>query len=288
MKANFLLCVSVAVTGIAVPIGLSFALLSLVNATPLQSFAAGAALCSTSLGTTFTILSTTGLTKTRLGVVLTGAAMMDDVVGLVMVQIITNLGGGDAGSFNAVTVIRPIAVSIGFAMGLLVICWLGIRPLAHRISKALQSFALLRSLNFLFLVHTALLVGFVTGATYAGTSNLFAAYLAGATISWFDESLGRIAQDAGGLPGEGLERNDIQDTNRRRGSRTDVLRPRSEPPQGVTGSHTDTPGTAMQVRENIPTGNAVYEHFYRAPVNRILKPLFFVSTHPGHLCLTWY
>jgi len=54
--------------------GLSFVLMAPLAATALQAFAAGAALYSTSIGTTFTILSTAGLSKTRLGVVLGSAA----------------------------------------------------------------------------------------------------------------------------------------------------------------------------------------------------------------------
>ena len=81
LKANLLLSAGVALTGIALPIALSFCLLPLTGATLLEAFAAGAALCSTSLGTTFTVLSTSGLVATRLGVVLSSAAMMDDVVG---------------------------------------------------------------------------------------------------------------------------------------------------------------------------------------------------------------
>lgn len=106
-----------AVTGVGVPMGLSFIRMHLLAATPLQAFAAGAALSSTSIGTTLTILSTTELAKTRLGVVLGSAAMMDDVMGLVMVQIISNLGGGSGGSgssgFDPFIVIRPILVAFG-------------------------------------------------------------------------------------------------------------------------------------------------------------------------------
>ena len=47
----------------------------------MQAFAAGASLCSTSLGTTFSVMQASGLSTTRTGVVLTSAAMMDDVVG---------------------------------------------------------------------------------------------------------------------------------------------------------------------------------------------------------------
>jgi Kef-type K+ transport system membrane component KefB len=81
LAANLWLSSCVALTGIALPIALSYCLMLFADATPLQAFAAGAALCSTSLGTTFTVIETSGLRHTRLGVVLTSAAMMDDVVG---------------------------------------------------------------------------------------------------------------------------------------------------------------------------------------------------------------
>ncbi|KAK2865228.1 hypothetical protein FQN49_003791, partial [Arthroderma sp. PD_2] len=86
LKANISLSVAVAATGVCFPMAIAFVLQPLAKATPLQAFAAGAALCSTSLGTTFTILNTSGLLATRLGTVLSSAAMMDDVIGLVMVQ----------------------------------------------------------------------------------------------------------------------------------------------------------------------------------------------------------
>ena len=120
LKANLFLSSAVALTGIAAPIGVSFVLMGLLPISPVQAFAAVAALCSTSLGTTFTVLATSGLTESRLGVVLTSAAMMDDVVGLIMVQIISSLGAGS--SFNEITVIRPVFVSIAFAALIPLMC----------------------------------------------------------------------------------------------------------------------------------------------------------------------
>ena len=121
LKGNLGLSVLVALTGICLPIAFAFCLRSLASATLLQAFAAGAALCSTSLGTTFTILNTSGLTNTRLGTVLTSAAMMDDVVGLVLVQVISKLGSGSS-SIHPVTVMRPIAVSIGLVLCVVLTC----------------------------------------------------------------------------------------------------------------------------------------------------------------------
>jgi Kef-type K+ transport system membrane component KefB len=108
---------------------LSFYLLGIADATPQQAFAAGAALCSTSLGTTFTLLSSMGLMTSRLGIVLSSAAMLDDMVGLVMVQIISNLG--TASSLSTMTVVRPTLVSLAALLPITGIFF--IKPAIHSI-----------------------------------------------------------------------------------------------------------------------------------------------------------
>lgn len=188
LQANVFLSLGVAATGICLPIGLSFVLRHLTDATPLQCFAAGAALCSTSLGTTFTVLGTSGLTQSRLGVVLTSAAMMDDVIGLVMVQIISNLGEQST-SFNAAVVVRPLLVSVAFAVAAPLLCAFVALPVTSWLNRRREEKPtgyvnrVLDLQETAFVFHTLILVGYVAGASYAGTSNLFAAYIAGASIS---------------------------------------------------------------------------------------------------------
>lgn len=278
-----------ALTGIGAPIALSFVLLRLLSATPLQAFAAGAALSATSLGTTFTILTTTELIKTRLGVVTTSAAMLDDVVGLVMVQVITNLGkGGSAeSSFNAMTVVRPIFVSIGFAVGVVLVCKFVFKPLLNLfLSSKAPIPKFMKTFHFAFLAHTCVLVGLVAGATYAGTSSLFAAYLAGAVISWFDEISGLAT---GGKPEE-VPAPGATDGNTEQGSRNVEVREQpvnrrtrlhDRPDSGNTSSssteESQEPMPNLSPRE-VPTGELVYERYYKEPLNRLLKPLFFVSS----------
>jgi Kef-type K+ transport system membrane component KefB len=214
LKKNFMLSMAVAITGITLPVAFSFILARLVNASYLQCFAAGAALCSTSLGTTFTLLQSSGLTKTRLGIILTSAAMMDDIIGLIMVQVIGNLNE----SFKIEEVVRPIGVSIAFALVSILSCYV--------ISKLKLSFSWSKK-NPSFLTQTLFLIGMVTGASYAGTSNLFAAYLAGACIAWYSD-------------------------------------------------HFSKPGQIINPRD-------MYERYYANIVNRLLKPLFFVS----FFCILW-
>ncbi|OJJ07850.1 hypothetical protein ASPVEDRAFT_47050 [Aspergillus versicolor CBS 583.65] len=259
LRANMYLSVAVAVTGIALPIGLSFILMELVSATPLQAFSAGAALSATSLGTTFTILSTTQLITSRLGTVTTSAAMFDDVVGLVMVQIISNLGGsGD--SFTPVTVIRPLFVSIGFGVGVVLVCRFVARPALVKILESktrLPQFT--HTPQFAFIGYTCLLVGLVAGGTYAGTSSLFAAYLAGVITSWFDT----LVQPSPSPPAAQKQQEDNKSQAR-------------EPPVQASAS-APTPQATSSNEQQMITGVYIYEHYYHGPVTRILIPMFFAS-----------
>ncbi|KAF2086813.1 Sodium/hydrogen exchanger [Saccharata proteae CBS 121410] len=254
LKANLVLSICVALTGVSLPIALSFILRPLLGAMPLQSFTAGAALCSTSLGTTFTVLATSGLTKSRLGVVLTSAAMMDDVVGLVMVQVISNLGG-DASELSAATILRPVLVSIAFAVIVPVVCRFLMKPVTvrlntWRVSKSdgvVQRIMALR--HFAFVVHTLLLLAMVAGGNYAGTSDLFTAYLAGAGISWWDTEVPHI------IPGI--------DKKAEAAAKEMAMAPSSSADLNTNPAET--------------SGPAIYSHYYAQPVDKLLKPLFFAS-----------
>lgn len=245
-------------TGIALPLGLSFVLQSLTGATPLQAFASGAALCSTSLGTTFTVLGSSGLVSSRLGVVLTSAAMMDDVVGLVMVQIISNLGGSKA-SISAVTIVRPLLVSIAFAVCAPIICFFIVRPMTLWLNKTRHESPtgylnkLLTKTNTAWIIHTLTLVGSIAGSTYAGTSNLFASYIAGACISWWDAEIPHPVLET--CVPESVQ---VEGAPRAEQDRTPV----------ESKTHTMEPPNLL--------GLYVFERYYKQPLDKILRPFFFV------------
>ncbi|KAF2716947.1 Sodium/hydrogen exchanger [Polychaeton citri CBS 116435] len=298
LKANLLLSSAVAVTGIGAPIGLSFILQSFLNISSLQAFAAGAALCSTSLGTTFTILTTSGLTGSRLGVVLTSAAMMDDVVGLVMVQVISSLGQASS-KFSAVTIIRPVFVSIAFAVIVPAVCAWVIAPVTKRlagVSKSIQDgntlHRYLGTKQARFIMHTLFLIGMVAGSTYAGTSNLFAAYLAGAVISWYDSllgSLGDVANDGSNNASASASANDVNsasvDESEGPAVRQSAL---NRSPDSETSRHIKPGESQAEKQPCVPSetyrrvndgtsGMVIYEAYYQTPVETVLKPFFFAS-----------
>ncbi|KAH8602630.1 Sodium/hydrogen exchanger family-domain-containing protein [Bisporella sp. PMI_857] len=281
LKANLFLSTAVAFTGIGFPMALSFVLQHLVDATPLQAFAAGAALCSTSLGTTFTILSTSGLSTTRLGTVLSSAAMMDDVIGLVMIQVISNLGES-ADVFTAATVVRPLAVSIGLAISVILLCRFVAHPTTMIISRLREIHphgVLDRLCQWPYtslIIHTLILLGSVTGATFAGTSNLFAAYLTGASISWWDSEVPHPRTE------RVTTRQEISSPSTEQKMDTvtvDEAPPFMAPFLGHSNNEANDTNAAHEVpiKRHVRCGEEVYREYYSAPVHRILKPFFFAS-----------
>lgn len=317
VRKNLVLSMCVAATGILLPIAFSFSLLAIAGASNLQAFAAGAALCSTSLGTTFSLLKTTGLTTSRLGIVLTSAAMLDDVIGLIMVQVIANLGS-QSGSFTASTLLRPIFASLGFAVLLPIFCTFVVGPVLKKWNKSKVAFprwlwdsvSNRRSISFLF--STGVLVALVSAASYAGTSALFAAYLAGAGLSWFDEQIVEVQTTRSASSGQHLSTSASEGSSEpssaatgslQSHSNTEAPRPASSPTlskdspdnldiQPCPSSRLPTPPpekdhhatseTAQSAERpeqtSTPQGPSMrmYNQYYSQVVERILKPLFFV------------
>ncbi|KAK9798880.1 putative Sodium/hydrogen exchanger family-domain-containing protein [Seiridium cardinale] len=274
MKANLLLSVCVATTGIAAPMALSFFLAPMVGASYIQCFAAGAALCSTSLGTTFTVLSTSGLVTTRLGSVLSTAAMMDDVVGLVMVQIVSSLGKGNT-EISPVTIIRPILVSLAFAVLVPLACRFLLSPFISALGRLrgqhgdTRAVRISKTKQIVFVIQTALLLALVVSASYAGASVLLAAYLAGIVGAWWDDKALKESTAA-----------EASSSTPNRNSESNVTQTEAEPSvvNQQDGGQVSSKENSQPVAGSTRTSTSeMYEQYYAQPIERILKPFFFAS-----------
>ena len=226
---NLHLSILAALTGILLPFALSFALLAspAYGYTTMQAFAAGASLSSTSLGTTLALL-TPNLRKTRTGCVLMCAALADDIVGLVIAGIIPGLADNTSsgGKVHWATIVRPILVSVAFAVGTPMLAWM-IRKVikcnwARLVGKSWvpQLTVSWADPNIQLIITLLTLAAFVTATKYAGTSELFGAYLAGVGVGWvfsLDEDVGVREPDKAGKEtgnrGTGLEDREILSPN---------------------------------------------------------------------------
>ncbi|KAG6819925.1 hypothetical protein H0H93_007324 [Arthromyces matolae] len=179
--SNFVLSLTIALSGVAFPVIISLVVLSYgFGFTMLQSFGCGAALCSTSLGTTLGLLRPE-LRQTKTGVILLSAALLDDVTGLIFAAIVPALpsNGSKSSQLKWYTIARPVLVSLAFGFGTAFAAFL--------MRKGLLLFPVtlknvLYTTKVMLFIMVAVLSGFVAGAQYAGTSELFGAYLAGALL----------------------------------------------------------------------------------------------------------
>lgn len=211
--------------------------------------------------------------------------MMDDVVGLVMVQVISNIGE-TSDSFSAVTVVRPLAVSFGLAIAVPLACRLVAKPLTTWLNGARKSCPngalnkLCQGTHTAFIIHTLVLTTLVTGATYAGTSNLFAAYLAGASISWWDSEVPHLDSAKVGCSPESPSSPVEHGTSAGgTGSPNPSLRDEVGPiTEGEAAEGTMIPKEQSDTITN--SGISVYHRYYATAVQRILQPFFFVGHFP--------
>jgi Kef-type K+ transport system membrane component KefB len=247
---NLYLSLVAAMTGILLPIALSLILLHFgYGYAPLQAFAAGAALCSTSLGTTLALLDHS-LRQTKVGSVLMSAALIDDIAGLVIAAIISQLSSSGTAHIPWQTIVRPILVSFAFALCTPLLAWL-LRWVVLRMQDTPSPIAggaqrhIYTGPVQLFLI-VGVLSGFVAGAQYAGTSELFGAYLAGLLLTYIFGFLSLQKQ-------RDLELNAPINTEMRTSSKDDA--------------HT----------KQIYNPQSAFEKYIVSALNTIFSPVFFAS-----------
>ena len=188
LKQNFSLSMLAATTGVVFPIGLSYLLLHLgFGFGAVETFIIGAALSTTSLGTTFAVIGgaskSIDLSQTRVGTVLVSAAVIDDVSGLVMSSVIGELGVLETSSnVNLGWLIgRPILASLLMAAVTPVLTKYILAPLFRRyIEYRFARYDHISNIGMMVLVLSA----FISIAAFSGTSVLFGAFLAGSFLTY--------------------------------------------------------------------------------------------------------
>lgn len=166
----------VAVLGVVAPwiLGFGVGVLLLPHHSPYAYLFLGATLTATSVGITARVLRDLGRSQTQEARIILGAAVIDDVLGLVILAVVGSLiasaNAGTDPSFGAVTIV--IAKAVGFLFGAL---WLGtmVSPRLFGLTARLKgsSLLLVTALVFCFLL--------AAGAGLIGLAPIVGAYAAG-------------------------------------------------------------------------------------------------------------
>src|SRR5918912_3282193 len=91
---------TVALVGVALPFVLGYGAAVWLGLNPIPAVVCGAALTATSIGISARVLSDLGQLDTPEGQVVLGAAVLDDVVGLVILSVVAAVAGGAAVSLR--------------------------------------------------------------------------------------------------------------------------------------------------------------------------------------------
>jgi Kef-type K+ transport system membrane component KefB len=109
---------TVAVAGVALPFGLGYFAVSALGLAPVPALVCGAALCATSVGISARVLSELGWLDTTEGKVILGAAVIDDIIGLIILAVVASVVSG--ATLTVVSVGRIAGVAVAF-VGLAVV-----------------------------------------------------------------------------------------------------------------------------------------------------------------------
>ena len=165
---------TVALLGMVLPFLGGLLLTRALGHSTLTAIFVGAALTATSIGITARVLSELRVLGTREGQIVLGAAVVDDVMGLVLLAVVSQVAGGEKLELGAA------AGAAGLAIGFLVLALaLGI-PLGHRLVRVVGQ-ANVRGVLVAVSVALALILAFA--ADTAGSAPIVGAFAAGLVLA---------------------------------------------------------------------------------------------------------
>jgi Kef-type K+ transport system membrane component KefB len=163
----------VAVLGVVVPFVLGWGIMLAWGYPQVESIFTGAAMVATSVGITAQVLAAKGLLHLVASKIILGAAVIDDILGLLVLAIVSSMARG---SVNFLEIGITAALAIGFTI--LVASW-GTRTLKQIIPHTTK----LRSGEGQFNIALVLLFSLSVLAIYAGVAAIIGAFLAGMALS---------------------------------------------------------------------------------------------------------
>lgn len=163
----------VATLGVIVPFVLGFLYMKLTDHNSIESVFAGAAMVATSVGITARMLSEAGLLATRMARVILAAAVFDDILGMIVLAIVSSLS---TGRIQYVPLAVVTVEAIGFSVLMIFFGSRVVRRMHPTVAK-------LRTRNSAFLLSVVLCLGLSLASAYIGMAAIIGAFLAGLALA---------------------------------------------------------------------------------------------------------
>ena len=164
----------VATLGVAVPLAMGWAIMRLWGEPQIESIFVGAAMVATSVGITARVLASMGLINHVASRTILAAAVIDDVLGLIVLAIVSSVARG------SINVAELALTSLAAAAFTFVVAKWGTRAMSSVIPRLEQN---LRAGEVQFNLAMVVLFGLGLLAMYAGVAAIIGAFLAGMALS---------------------------------------------------------------------------------------------------------
>lgn len=169
----------VAVIGVILPFVFGYAALTAMGVNRLAAIVCGVALTATSIGVSTRVLADLGFLQTEEGRVVLGTAVLDDIIGLVLLSVIGSFAAGTA--ITAAGVTRTSMVAFGFVAIAIAVGSFVIPPLFRALHRLRSPTTIaVMGLSFAFLL--AALAGMLGSAIIVG------GFVAGVLLNGIDQS----------------------------------------------------------------------------------------------------
>lgn len=173
----------VAMVGVAVPmllgVGVALWLMPVGPNAVIRALFIGATLAATSVGITARVLSDMGILKRQESQIILGAAVIDDVIGLVILAVVSGIAGGETP--NAISIVKIIGVAALFLGGSV---WIGLKfgPILGKRVRSMKVKAAYTSFVVICLFFMA------AAAQLAGLAVIIGAFAAGIVVNRSSQS----------------------------------------------------------------------------------------------------
>ncbi|MBY0525208.1 MAG: cation:proton antiporter [Gemmataceae bacterium] len=165
---------AVAIVGVVLPFALGYGVGKLLGLSDMVAIVAGAALTATSVGITARVLAELGRLQEPESQIILGAAVIDDIVGLVILTVVDGLTRGEEVTFLGVSKVTGLA--IGFLTVTLLLGSLVVPPLFRLASRKVQPATLT-------MLAVMLAFGLAWLANAAGSAVIIGAFAAGLLLA---------------------------------------------------------------------------------------------------------
>lgn len=163
----------VGIVGVVLPFAAGYLVAQALGLAMIPSIVAGAALTATSIGISARVLSDLGQLDTAEGQIVLGAAVLDDVVGLIILSVVSGLAAGEG--VTVLGVGTTTAVAIGFIVAALIVGSVLVPPIFRVVARIQTTGALgLIALAFAFLLAWL--------ASISGSAMIIGAFAAGLVL----------------------------------------------------------------------------------------------------------